>query len=138
MAARVGVAAHPALPAARLLHVRETRPEAWARTRRVQPASAFLASLLLGAPAALAESEACASGLWTHAPPPPGAPAPLPGSDTGSRWDDAVLDVVGGSRAEGARIREWLGAVETTGGARRLGTVSKFVQERYGFDPGAL
>jgi xylulokinase len=139
MAQRVGTAAHPALPAARLLQIRETRPEVWASTRRVQTAPAFLASLLLGSSAALSESDACATGMWTHAPTPPGANPPLPGSGQGSRWDDAVLDVVGGSRAEGSRIREWLGSVETSGGAgggKRLGTVSTFVAERYGFDPG--
>jgi xylulokinase len=136
MASRVGTAAHPALPAARLLHVREMRPEVWASTRRVQFASTFLASLLLGQPAHMSESDACASGMWTHSPTPPGTNPPIPGSGQGSRWDDAVLDIVGGSRAEGQRIREWFGTVETTGGGRRLGTISQFASERYGFDPG--
>jgi xylulokinase len=136
MATRVGTAAHPALPAARLLHVRENQPEAWSRTRRVQTASSFMASLLLGSPAHMSESDACATGMWVHSPTPPGANPPIPGSGQGSKWDDAVLDIVGGSRTEGQRIREWLGNVESTGGARRLGTVSHFVSERYGFDPG--
>ncbi|KAJ7101412.1 hypothetical protein B0H15DRAFT_769804 [Mycena belliarum] len=121
MAARVGGAAHPANLSAQLLRVRESWPQdVWARTGRVQVASAFLASLVAGKWLPMAEAEACASGMWSH---------------TSGTWDEGVLDIVGGSREEGRRVRGWLGDVDVAGGARRASTVSRYLVERYGFDP---
>ncbi|KAJ7666698.1 D-xylulose kinase [Mycena polygramma] len=121
LAARVGAPAAPSSPAAQLLRVRETWPaDVWARTGRVQLASSFLASLVAGKWMPLSEPEAAASGLWAHAT---------------SSWDEGVLDVVGGSREEGRRVRGWLGEVDVGGGARRTGTIGRYLVERYGFDP---
>ncbi|KAF7333492.1 putative D-xylulose kinase A [Mycena venus] len=121
MAARVGGAAHPSCIAAQLLRVRETWPQdVWARTGRVQLASAFLASLIAGKWMPMAEAEACASGMWSH---------------TAGQWDEAVLDIVGGSREEGRHVRGWLGDVDVGGGGRRAGTIARYLVERYGFDP---
>ncbi|KAJ7123884.1 hypothetical protein C8R43DRAFT_1111876 [Mycena crocata] len=121
MAARVGGAAHPSNLSAQLLRVRETWPQdVWARTGRVQLASAFLASLVAGKWMPMAEAEACASGMWSH---------------TGGTWDEGILDIVGGSREEGRRVRGWLGDVDVGGGGRRAGNIARYLVERYGFDP---
>ncbi|KAJ7842832.1 D-xylulose kinase [Mycena olivaceomarginata] len=121
MAARVGGPAHPSCIAAQLLRVRETWPQdVWARTGRVQLASAFLASLIAGKWMPMAEAEACASAMWSH---------------TAGQWEETVLDIVGGSREEGRHVRGWLGDVDVNGGARRAGNISRYLVERYGFDP---
>ncbi|KAI0942604.1 hypothetical protein AcW1_003188 [Taiwanofungus camphoratus] len=128
MAARVGTCAHASLLAAQLLRVREAWPEVWARTARVQVASSFLASLVCGAYVGMGEAEACATGLWVH-----GSAA-----GTQSHWDDEVMEIVGGGREEGRRIWSWLGDVDVSGGRRRIGNVSRYLVERYGFDPDAI
>lgn len=129
MAARVGACAHASLLAAQLLRVREAWPEVWARTGKVQVASSFVASLFCGAYVNMGEAEACATGLWAHSGPQP--------AGTPSHWDEGVLEIVGGSRDEGRRIWGWLGDVDISGGRRRIGIVSRYLVERYGFDPGA-
>ncbi|EKM74838.1 hypothetical protein AGABI1DRAFT_95331 [Agaricus bisporus var. burnettii JB137-S8] len=129
MAARVGTAATPSMVSAQLLRVRETwQHEVWARTGRIQLASAFLCSLLSGKWISMGEAEACATGMWVH--------ANTPGSQ--GHWDEGVLDIVGGSREEGRRVRGWLGDVDTSGGGRRAGNVSRYLVERYRFDPETL
>lgn len=77
----------------------------------------------------MGEAEACSTGLWSHAG---GSSA----SGSQSHWDEGVLEIVGGNREEGRRIYSWLGDVDTSGGRRRLGTVSRYLSDRYGFDPG--
>ena len=129
MAARVGICSNASMVAAQLLRVRETWPqEVWARTGRVQLASAFLASLVTGKWTAMGEAEACATGAWVH-----GANHNATGQ---GYWDEGVLDIVGGSREEGRRVRGWLGDVDVSGGSRKIGNVSRYLVERYGFDPG--
>ncbi|KAF5389580.1 hypothetical protein D9757_004089 [Collybiopsis confluens] len=124
MANRVGTCAQASLVAAQLLKVREAWPqEVWARTGRVQVASAFLASLVCGKWVPMNEAEACATGLWVHGQ---GA--------GGGHWDEGVLDIVGGSREEGRRVRGWLGEVDVSGGGRKVGTISRYLVERFGFD----
>ncbi|EEB94932.1 hypothetical protein MPER_06179, partial [Moniliophthora perniciosa FA553] len=123
MAQRVGTCATASLVAAQLLRVREIWPqEVWSRTGRVQLASAFLASLISGKWVPMSESEACATGIWVHNP------------NAAGFWDENVLDIVGGSREEGRRVRGWLGEVDTSGGARKIGNVSRYLVERFGFD----
>ena len=129
MASRVGTTAHPSLVAAQLLRVREAWPEVWARTGRVQMASSFLASLLTGQLVGMGEAEASSTGLWAHAGAQPGVQ---------SHWDEGVMEIVGGNREEGRRIWNWLGDVDVSGGRRRIGNVSRYLVERYGFDPGAF
>ncbi|OCH90405.1 actin-like ATPase domain-containing protein [Obba rivulosa] len=129
MAARVGTSAHASLLAAQLLRAREAWPDVWARTGRVQVASSFLASLVVGAPVGMGEAEASATGLWVHAG---------PSSATQSHWDEGVMEIVGGSKQEGRRIWGWLGDVDVSGGRRRIGNVSRYLVERYGFDPEAI
>ncbi|KZT30038.1 actin-like ATPase domain-containing protein [Neolentinus lepideus HHB14362 ss-1] len=119
MAARVGICASPALIAAQLLRVREAAPEIWGSTGRVQVASAFLASLVCAQWVPISEAEACATGMWLHGK---------------GDWDDGVLDIVGGSREDGRKIRGWMGEVDVVGCGRRVGTVSRYLVERYGFD----
>lgn len=127
MAARVGTCAHASLVAAQMLRVRETwHQEVWARTGRVQLASAFLGSLVSGKWMGMGESEACSTGMWVHGQQGQG----------GGYWDEGVLDIVGGSREDGRRVRGWLGDVDVSGGGRRAGNVSRYLVERYGFDPG--
>jgi xylulokinase len=137
MAARVGTCANASLVAAQLLRVRESWPqEVWARTGRVQLASAFLGSLIAGKWMGMGEAEACATGLWVHGANPNNANT-APGGGSGY-WDEGVLDIVGGSREEGRRVRGWLGDVDVSGGGRRAGNVSRYLVERYGFDPGTF
>ena len=125
MAARIGTSAHASLVAAQLLRVRETSPEVWARTGRVQVASAFLASLITGSWVGMSEAEACGTGMWRYA---------MGGQ---GQWDDEVLEyIAGGGRDEALRLRSWLGDVDTSGGGRRIANVSRYLAERYGFEPG--
>lgn len=134
MAARVGTCANASLVAAQLLRVRESWPqEVWARTGRIQLASAFLGSLIAGKWMGMGEAEASATGLWVHGGNPNNA-----NNVPGGYWDEGVLDIVGGSREEGRRVRGWLGDVDVSGGGRRAGNISRYLVERYGFDPGVL
>lgn len=107
------------------MKIREQHPlDVWARTSRLMPASAFLASLLMGAWAPLGEAEACATGMWSH---------------LNRQWDERALEVVaGGSREEAVRLRRMLGEVDLTGGVRPIGTIASYYVERYGFDRGAF
>ncbi|KAJ3814370.1 D-xylulose kinase [Lentinula aff. lateritia] len=125
MAIRVGTCAQASLVAAQLLMVREAWPqEVWARTGRIQVASAFLSSLVCGKWVPMGEAEACATGLWVHG---------VNGQQ--GYWDEGVLDIVGGSREEGRRVRGWLGEVDVSGGGRKVGNVSRYLVDRFGFDP---
>ncbi|KAI0269661.1 actin-like ATPase domain-containing protein [Russula aff. rugulosa BPL654] len=123
MAARVGTCANSSLVAAQILRVRETSPETWARTGRVQIASAFLASLISGTWIKMGEAEACATGMYVYA------------SAGQGHWDDEVIEYIAGSREEAWRVRGWLGDVDVSGGGRRVATVSRYLVERYGFEP---
>jgi xylulokinase len=134
MAARVGTCAHASLVAAQLLRVRESWPtEVWSRTGRIQGASSFLCSLIGGKWIGMSEAEACMTGMWVHSA---GQGGTANGQVSQGHWDEGVLDIVGGSREEGRRVRGWLGEVDTSGGGRRAATVSRYLAERYGFDPG--
>lgn len=134
MSARVGTCANPSLMAAHLSRVRETWPaEVWARTGRIQLASAFLASLLSGKWQVMTESEACATGMWVHKI---GGNGHGEGGGFGGHWDDGVLELIGNGKEEGRRIRGWLGDVDVSGASKKAGNVSKYLVERYGFDPG--
>lgn len=126
MAARVGTCAQSSLIAAQILRVREAWPDVWRSTGKVQLASSFLASLVTGTFLGMGEAEASSTGLWVH--------STMAG--TSSHWDDGVMEIVGGNRDEGVRIYTWLGDVDTSGGRRRIGNVSRYLVERYGFDPG--
>ena len=96
-------------------------------------ASAFLASLVIGNWAVTGEAEACATGLWTHGGGTTGATV----STIQSHWDEEVLEIVGGNRDEAVRMWNWLGEVDTSGGRKKIGNVSRYLVDRYGFDPGA-
>jgi xylulokinase len=144
MASRVGTCATASLVAAQLLRVREAwSSEVWARTGRVQVASAFLASLVAGKWTGMSEAEACATGMWSHGG-GNGGNGGVAGISTGAngvtggqgQWDEGVLEIVGGSREEGRRVRGWLGDVDISGGGKKVGSISKYLVERYGFDPG--
>ncbi|KAG6840072.1 hypothetical protein C0991_009184 [Blastosporella zonata] len=138
MANRVGTCASSSLVAAQLLRVRESWPqEVWARTGRVQLASAFLGSLIAGKWMAMGEAEACTTGMWVHGANANFLAVGQPAAATGY-WDEAVLDIVGGSREEGRRVRGWLGDVDVSGGGRRTGNVSRYLVERYGFEPDTI
>lgn len=126
MSARVGACGQSSMIAAQLLRVREAWPDVWRNTGRVQIASSFFASLMSGSFVGMGEAEASSSGLWVHSTTP----------GTQSHWDDGVLEIVGGNRDEGRRIWGWLGEVDISGGRRRIGNVSRYLVERYGFDPG--
>lgn len=144
MVRRVGLCASPGLKAGELLRVRlgEGLPhlhnngpinlglggegdggEVWKRTGRIQVASAFLASLISGRWVSMREEEAVAMGMWVHQP--AGA----------SHWDDQILEIIGGSREEGRRVRGWLGEVDISGGSRKVGNISRYLVDRFGFDP---
>lgn len=138
MAARLGIPASASMVSAQLLRVRESWPqEVWARTGRLQLASAFLGSLITGKWTSMSEAEACATGLWVHGGNQNAAS--LLGHAPGQGfWDEGVLDIVGGSREEGRRVRGWFGDVDVSGGGRRLGNVSRYLVERYSFDPDTI
>jgi xylulokinase len=132
MASRVGTCANASLLAAQLLRVRESwTSDVWSRTGKIQLASQFMASMIVGGWVVMGESEACATGMWVHAG--PGAQG-APGL---GRWDDGVLEIVGGSREEGRKIRTWLGDVEIASG-RKAAHISRYLCERYGFEPGEI
>ncbi|KAG7085446.1 hypothetical protein E1B28_003007 [Marasmius oreades] len=134
MAQRVGTCATASLVAAQLLRVRECWPqEVWARTGRVQLASAFLASLISGKWVPMGEAEACATGAWVHGS-GTNTGHVVVGSGPQGFWEENVLDIVGGSREEGRRVRGWLGDVDVSGGARKIGNVSRYLVERFGFE----
>ncbi|KAH9966997.1 actin-like ATPase domain-containing protein [Russula compacta] len=126
MAARVGTCANSSLVAAQILRVRETSPETWARTGRLQIASAFLASLISGTWINMGEAEACATGMYVYA------------SGGQGHWDDEVIEYIAGSREEAWRVRTWLGDVDVSGGGRRVATVSRYLVDRYGFEPDTI
>lgn len=125
MAARVGTCAQSSLIAAQLLRVREAWPDVWARTVRVQVASAFLCSMMCGSWVGMNEPEACATGMWVHGT-----------SSSPGHWDEGVLEIIGGNREEGRRIRAWLGDVDLSGSSRKVGMVSRYLVDRYRFDHG--
>ncbi|KAL1705558.1 hypothetical protein EV121DRAFT_203414 [Schizophyllum commune] len=128
LARRVGTCGSDSLVAAQLLRVRQTWPQdVWARTGRLQLASAFLASLICGKWVPMGEADACATGIWVH--------SANPSANGQGHWDEGILDFVGGSREEGRRVRGWLGDVDVTGGGRRVSNVSRYLVDRYGFDP---
>ncbi|OAX34810.1 actin-like ATPase domain-containing protein [Rhizopogon vinicolor AM-OR11-026] len=128
MAARVGTCANASLLAAQLLRVRESwTSDVWSRTGKIQLASQFMASMIMGEWVNMGEAEACATGMWVHTG--PGAQ----GASGLGRWDEGVLEIVGGNREEGRRIRTWLGDVEIAGG-RKAAHISRYLCERYGFE----
>lgn len=124
MSSRVGICAHASLLAAQLLRVREN--EAWTKTGKIQVASSFIGSLIAGQWIGMGESEAAATGMWVHG-----------GQQQDGYWDEGVMEIVGGSREEGRKIRGWLGEVDLVGG-KRVGNVSRYLVDRYGFDPGNM
>lgn len=54
-------------------------------------------------------------------------------------WDDEVLEAVAGAPGyeQIARVRAMLGEVDTSGGGRKVGNISLYFAERYGFNPGS-
>ncbi|KAG9318826.1 hypothetical protein JVU11DRAFT_930 [Chiua virens] len=126
MAARVGTCANASVLAAQLLRIRESwTSDVWARTGKVQLASTFIASMIVGEWVNMGEAEACATGMWTH--------AGGQGTPSQGHWDEGVLEIVGGSREEGRRIRGWLGEVDLASG-RKIANISRYLCERYGFE----
>ncbi|KAH8109625.1 actin-like ATPase domain-containing protein [Phellopilus nigrolimitatus] len=124
-AARLGAPAHASLLSAHALRMRETQPDVWRRTGRISLASTLLCSLLLGGWAPSSESEACATGMWSH---PQRA------------WDEGVLEIVAGSNSfeHMGRLKMMLGDVDVQGGGRKIGSISPYFVERYGFSPDTI
>lgn len=124
-ASRLGTPAHASLTAAQAMKIREEQPEVWRRTGRITLASTLLCSLLGGNWAPTAESEACAMGMWSH---------------TRHAWDEEVLEIVAGSSAieHAGRLRMMLGDVDSTSGGRKVGNISAYFVERFGFSPGVF
>lgn len=128
MAARVGTCASASLLSAQLLRVRESwTSDVWSRTGKIQLASTFIASMIVGEWVNIGEAEACATGMWSH----------VAGQANQGHWDDGVLEIIGGSREEGRRIRGWLGEVDLTSG-RKTANLSRYICERYGFEPDTI
>lgn len=121
MASRVGIAAHPSLPAVQCMKIREGNPDTWVNTGRVMMASTFMSSLLAGKWCNISEGEAVGTGLWNV---------------QSRHWDVSALEAVAGSAEQGRRFGEMLGAVESLGG-KNVGFVSQYWVERYGFEKGA-
>lgn len=122
MASLVGTSASPSLPAALLLRLRETQPETWRATVRAMPASALLATVLMGKWAPASEGEVVGSGIWNART---------------ATWEARVVDVLasGGGQQEVDRVRRMLGEVERNG-STRIGSVAPFFVQRFGFNPG--
>ncbi|KAL5521859.1 hypothetical protein ACEPAF_1703 [Sanghuangporus sanghuang] len=121
-ASRLGTSLHASLLAAHALRMRETQPEVWRRTGRLTLASTLLCSLLLGNWAPTSESEACATGMWSVAQ---------------RMWDDSVLEIVAGSSSaeHAGRLSMMLGDVDLHAGGRKIGNISPYYVERFGFSP---
>jgi xylulokinase len=119
MANQVGVTAHASLLAAQILHLRDTKPEIWAKTTRISVASGFLCSILSGKTVGFYEAEAAATGLYS-----------LPKE----QWEDKVLQIVAGSDGTG-KLKTSLGGVERNA-AIPVGRVSTYFTAKYGLDGG--
>jgi ribulose kinase len=119
MANQVGVTGHASLLAAQILHLRDTKPEIWAKTTRVSVASGFLCSILSGKIVGFYEAEAAATGLYS-----------LPKE----QWEDKVLQIVAGSDGTG-KLKASLGGVERNA-AIPVGRVSTYFTTKYGLDGG--
>ena len=74
----------------------------------------------------MGESEACATGAWVHDI----------SHNAAGHWNEAFLDIVGGNKEEGRRIRGRLGDLDVSEGSKRAGSVSRYLVDRYGFEPG--
>lgn len=116
MSTRVGVCGHSSLLAAQIMHIRDAKPEVWSKAGRVQLASSFLASILAGVVAPIAESDASGTGLFSLAK---------------EQWDDAVLQAVGGEIT-----LDLLGPIERTS-SKPVGTLSSYFSQKYGLEPSA-
>ena len=114
MSTQVGVCGHSSLLAAQIMHIREAKPDVWSKAGRVQLASSFLASILAGVMAPIVESDASGTGLY---------------SLSKERWDDAVLQAVGGETTQ-----DLLGPVERTS-SKPVGTLSSYFSQKYGLEP---
>jgi len=120
MANQVGTTAHASLLAAQMLHMRDTKPDAWAQTSRVVLASAFISSIMTGKISPFAEAEAAATGLY---------------SAPNERWDEGVLRIIAGSEKELDRVKSMLGSIERNG-AKPVGQISPYFSTKYGLDAG--
>lgn len=116
MSTRVGVCGHSSLLAAQIMHIRDAKPDVWSKAGRVQLASSFLASILAGVVAPIAESDASGTGLYSLAK---------------EQWDDGALQAVGGETTH-----DLLGPVERTS-SRPVGTLSSYFSQKYGLEPSA-
>jgi xylulokinase len=88
---KAGIAA--TMVSAQLLRARETWPqEVWARTGRVQLASAILASLVAGKWTSMGESEACTTGAWAN------------GASHNGHWNEDVLGIEAVKRKAGEYV----------------------------------
>ena len=116
MSTRVGVCGHSSLLAAQIMHIRDAKPDVWSKAGRVQLASSFLASILAGVVAPIAESDASGTGLYSLAK---------------EQWDDSVLQAVGGETTH-----DLLGPVERTS-SKPVGTLSSYFSQKYGLEPSA-
>ncbi|EJC99437.1 actin-like ATPase domain-containing protein [Fomitiporia mediterranea MF3/22] len=121
-ASRLGTPSHASLLAAHTLRMRETQPDIWMRTGRLTLASTLFCSLFLGGWAPTSESEACATGMW---------------SVHSRAWDEMVLEIVAGSSAyeHAGRLKVMLGEVDMSGGGRKVGNISQYFVDRFGFSP---
>jgi xylulokinase len=114
MSTRVGVCGHSSLLAAQIMHIRDAKPDVWSKAGRVQLASSFLASILTGVVAPMAESDASGTGLYSLAK---------------EQWDDAILQAVGGETTQ-----DLLGPVERAS-SKPVGTLSPYFSQKYGLEP---
>lgn len=119
MANQVGVTTHASLLAAQILHLRDTKPEIWAKTARISVACSFLCSILSGKLVGFYEAEAAATGLYS-----------LPKE----QWEEGVLQIVAGSDGAG-KLKAALGGVERNA-AIPVGRVSSYFTTKYGLDSG--
>ncbi|KAF8321157.1 hypothetical protein DL93DRAFT_2212896 [Clavulina sp. PMI_390] len=118
-----GTAAHLPLAPSQIARVREAHRDAYEATDRIQLASAFIASLLLGRWAPATEAEMVGTGLWDHSK---------------AWWDELMLQLLaGGSVEESVRLRGMLGEVERVG-SKVLGGVAPYFVDRYGISRDAF
>ena len=122
LADATGSKAHHRFTGLQILRFRRKHSDAYEKTARISLVSSFLASMLLGAVAPFDISDVCGMNLWDI---------------KAATWQEKLLRLVAGSEEETTRLKERLGPTPVDGG-ERLGTISRYFVDRFGFDKDAI
>lgn len=117
-----GSKAHHRFTGPQICRFRELREQVYGETERISLVSSFLASLWLGDIAPLDIADVCGMNLWDIQK---------------GGWSEKLLEEAAGGAEAVEELRRKLGEPEEVHG-KRLGSVSKYYVEKYGFNPGKL